>query len=136
MLTVKRQPRVVAMLVLTALFFLLEIVVGEMTGSCIASLSCGRGDAAAGSVALVADSFHMLSDLIALLVSLQAIRLAKRRGPTKTNTYGWQRAEQLGALVNGVFLIALSFTIFVEAIQRFISPVGKRCPGRAVHLVR
>ena len=34
------------------------------------------------------------------------------------NTYGWARAEVLGALVNSVFLIALCFTIFVEAIQR------------------
>ena len=38
--------------------------------------------------------------------------------------YGWQRAEQLGALVNGVFLLALVFTIVIEAIQRFITPQG------------
>lgn len=34
------------------------------------------------------------------------------------NTFGWARAEVLGALVNAVFLIALCFTIFVEALQR------------------
>ncbi len=39
---------------------------------------------------------------------------------TDKNTYGWQRAEVLGALVNSVFLMALCFTICVEAIQRFI----------------
>ena len=39
---------------------------------------------------------------------------------TSKNTYGWQRAEVLGALVNSVFLIALCFTIVVEAVQRFI----------------
>ena len=39
---------------------------------------------------------------------------------TPMNTYGWQRAEVLGALVNSVFLIALCFTIIVEAVQRFI----------------
>ena len=38
-------------------------------------------------------------------------------------TYGWQRAEILGALINGVFLLALCFTIFVEAIERFFNPV-------------
>jgi len=37
---------------------------------------------------------------------------------SRKNTYGWARAEVLGALVNSVFLIALCFTIFVEAIQR------------------
>ena len=39
---------------------------------------------------------------------------------TPKNTFGWQRAEVLGALVNSVFLLALCFTIVVEAIQRFI----------------
>ncbi len=39
---------------------------------------------------------------------------------TPKNTFGWQRSEVLGALVNSVFLMALCFTIFVEAIQRFI----------------
>jgi len=37
---------------------------------------------------------------------------------SRKNTYGWVRAEVLGALVNSVFLVALCFTIFVEAIQR------------------
>lgn len=37
-------------------------------------------------------------------------------------TYGWQRAETLGALVNGVFLVALCLSIFLEAIQRFVEP--------------
>ena len=37
---------------------------------------------------------------------------------SRKNTYGWARAEVLGALVNSVFLVALCFTIFVEAIQR------------------
>ena len=40
---------------------------------------------------------------------------------TPKNTFGWQRSEVLGALVNSVFLMALCFTIFVEAIQRFIN---------------
>jgi solute carrier family 30 (zinc transporter), member 1 len=38
-------------------------------------------------------------------------------------TYGWQRAEVLGALINAVFLLALCFTIFLQAIERFIEPV-------------
>lgn len=43
-------------------------------------------------------------------------------GSSKTYTYGWQRAETLGALVNGVFLVALCLSIFLEAIQRFVEP--------------
>jgi len=42
--------------------------------------------------------------------------MSKKNSPK--NTYGWARAEVLGALVNAVFLVALCFTIFVEAIQR------------------
>ena len=40
--------------------------------------------------------------------------------PSKRNTYGWVRAEILGALVNAVFLLALCFSILVEAIKRIV----------------
>ena len=103
-----RQGRLIAMMVMTAGLFVAEIVVGEMVGS----------------LALVADSFHMLSDVMALGVALYTIRLAKRKTATKRNSYGWQRAEILGALVNAVFLLALSFTIVIEAIQRFFAIEG------------
>ena len=39
---------------------------------------------------------------------------------SQKNTYGWARAEVVGALVNAVFLIALCFTIFVEALERLV----------------
>lgn len=51
-----------------------------------------------------------------LSLILHCIQIAK--WPSKKNTFGWARAEVLGALVNAVFLIALCFTIFVEALQR------------------
>lgn len=41
---------------------------------------------------------------------------------TKKNTFGWVRAEVLGALINGVFLLALCFTILMESITRFFEP--------------
>lgn len=50
-----------------------------------------------------------------------AVRVAKSRGVNSKYTYGWQRAEILGALINSVFLLALCLTIFLEAIQRFIA---------------
>lgn len=74
------------------------------------------------SLALIADSFHMLNDIISLLVALWAVDVAKNRNPDASYTYGWKRAEILGALINAVFLIALCFTILIEALQRLISP--------------
>lgn len=74
------------------------------------------------SLALVADSFHMLNDVLSLCVGLWAVKVANGKSSSKMYTYGWQRAETLGALVNGVFLVALCLSIFLEAIQRFVRP--------------
>ena len=63
----------------------------------------------------------MLNDVLSLCVGLWAVRVADS-GSSKMYTYGWQRAETLGALVNGVFLVALCLSIFLEAIQRFVEP--------------
>lgn len=63
----------------------------------------------------------MLNDVFSLLVALWAIKLSRQKS-TSSYTYGWQRAEVLGALVNGVFLLALCLSIFLEAIQRFFEP--------------
>uniref|UniRef100_A0A914DKX4 Solute carrier family 30 member 1 n=1 Tax=Acrobeloides nanus TaxID=290746 RepID=A0A914DKX4_9BILA len=71
-------------------------------------------------MALIADSFHMLSDVMALGIAYGCVKIAERS--TKSNTFGWVRAEVLGALVNGVFLLALCFTIFVESITRIFEP--------------
>ncbi|KAK7475248.1 hypothetical protein BaRGS_00033479, partial [Batillaria attramentaria] len=96
--------RLLSMLVLTGGFFLVEIIVGYVTNS----------------VALVADSFHMLSDVVALIVGFASIRIA--RWPSRINTYGWVRSEILGALFNAVFLLALCFSILVESLKRIVTP--------------
>jgi zinc transporter 1 len=92
------------MLCLTSTFFLVEIIVGYFTNS----------------MALVADSFHMLSDVLSLIIGFVALRYSKRSQRTDRNTFGWQRAEVLGALVNAVFLIALCFSILVESFKRLV----------------
>lgn len=97
---------VLSMLFMTSSFFLVEIIVGYATNS----------------MALVADSFHMLSDVISLLIGFFAMRYSKRSQRTERNTFGWQRAEVLGALVNAVFLIALCFSILVESLKRLVEP--------------
>ncbi|CAG8508288.1 2715_t:CDS:2 [Ambispora gerdemannii] len=103
---ISRQSRITILLVIDTFFFLLEIIVGSSVNS----------------LALVADSFHMLNDVISLIVALYAVKLAARTTFSSKYSYGWQRAEVLGALVNGVFLLALCFSIFIEAIQRFFDP--------------
>ncbi|XP_061180323.1 proton-coupled zinc antiporter SLC30A1-like [Saccostrea echinata] len=97
-----KSCRLLTMLSLTAFFFLVEIIVGYITNS----------------IALVADSFHMLSDVLALSVGFASVRVSKLH--TEKNTFGWIRAEVLGALVNSVFLVALCFTILIEALKRLV----------------
>ncbi|KAI9371226.1 cation efflux protein [Aspergillus egyptiacus] len=70
----------------------------------------------------------MLNDVLSLCVGLWAVKVANRETTSKMYTYGWQRAETLGALVNGVFLIALCLSIFLEAIQRLVEPQEVKNP--------
>ncbi|KAL2208935.1 cation efflux protein [Sarocladium strictum] len=78
------------------------------------------------SLALIADAFHYLSDMIGFVVALVAIIVSEREQPAPQGyTFGWQRAKLLGAFFNGVFLLALGVSILVQAIERFvdISPI-------------
>lgn len=61
--------------------------------------------------------------MLSLIVALYTIKLATSPSSAQ-NSYGWQRAEILGALINGVFLIALCVSIFLEAVGRIIAPPG------------
>ena len=79
------------------------------------------GGLATGSLALLADAVHMLSDNVALALALFAVWLAERPA-TPERTYGYKRAEVLAALANGVALVALAIWIFYEAFQRFRDP--------------
>jgi cobalt-zinc-cadmium efflux system protein len=75
----------------------------------------------AGSLALLSDAAHMLTDAVALAITLAASRLAQRpaRGAM---TYGLGRAEILSAQANGVTLLVLGVLIVVDAIRRLVSP--------------
>jgi solute carrier family 30 (zinc transporter), member 1 len=63
----------------------------------------------------------MLNDVFSLCVGLWAVHVKNSR-PSKQFTYGWQTAETLGALINGVFLVALCMSIGLEAIERMFNP--------------
>ncbi|KAJ7183120.1 cation efflux protein [Mycena filopes] len=100
-----RSTRIKILLAIDAVFFFVEIISGY----------------AVGSLALVADSFHMLNDVMSLVVALYAIKLTEQSATDSRYSYGWHRAEILAALVNGVFLVALCFSIALEALERFFS---------------
>jgi cobalt-zinc-cadmium efflux system protein len=74
-----------------------------------------------GSLALLADAGHMLSDTAALGLSLFAVRFAERP-PTPQRTWGHYRIEILAALANGAALVAVAIFILVEAYRRMAQP--------------
>ena len=90
---------------LTAAFLVVEVIGGLITGS----------------LALLADAGHMLSDVFSLGLALFAVWLAGHP-VTPNRSFGYKRAEILAALVNGVTLVAISILIFYEAYRRFQEP--------------
>ncbi|MER0124833.1 CDF family zinc transporter ZitB [Franconibacter daqui] len=90
---------------ITAAFMVLEVVGGLLSGS----------------LALLADAGHMLTDAAALLVALLAVRFS-RRPPNPRHTFGWLRLTTLAAFVNALALLVITALIVWEAIQRFYHP--------------
>lgn len=80
-----------------------------------------------GSLALLADAGHMLSDAAALGLSLFAIWIGQRP-PTPRRTWGYYRTEILAALANGAALVAISIWIVFEAVERFRNPPAVDAP--------
>jgi cobalt-zinc-cadmium efflux system protein len=99
------RRRLALVLGLTAAFMVAEVVGGLL----------------AGSLALLADAGHMLSDSLGLGLALLAAWAAQRPA-TSQRTFGYKRAEILAALFNGVALVAISIWIFIEAGRRFGDP--------------
>ncbi|MDE0545657.1 cation diffusion facilitator family transporter [Microbacterium sp. C7(2022)] len=86
------------------------------------------GAIVSGSLALLADAVHMFTDAAALVIALVASAIAARPA-TERNTFGFQRAEVLGALVNAIILIVLSVWVAVEGISRLVSPAAVEVEG-------
>ncbi|CAK7220741.1 Zinc resistance conferring protein [Sporothrix curviconia] len=106
-----KKTRISIMMVLDTVFLAVELGVGYYVQS----------------LALIADAFHMLNDIISLAVGLWAVNLARKESNDRYS-YGWLRAEILGAFFNATFLIGLCVTIVLEAIQRFFDPPDIRNP--------
>lgn len=115
-----RKTRLRAVIAISFCFFVAEIYVGFYTHS----------------IALVADAFHYVSassqkecigltlfklnDLISFIVALVAVQVTERKETPQDLTFGWARAQLLGAFFNGVFLLALGVSIFLQSIERFV----------------
>lgn len=79
------------------------------------------GGFVSGSLSLLSDAVHNLSDVGAIIISFVAHLISNRRSNNK-KTFGYERAETLAAFTNGVVLILISIVLFVEAIERFWQP--------------
>ena len=92
-------------LVLNSVFTIFEFIFGIISGS----------------LALIADATHNLTDTLTLAISFVANKIARRDGNDK-NTFGYGRATILAALLNASIMIGVAIFITVEAIQRFQTP--------------
>jgi cobalt-zinc-cadmium efflux system protein len=103
--SLRNRRRLSVVLGLAALYLVVEAIGGLLTGS----------------LALLADAGHMLTDVAGIGMALVAMKLAERP-PTPERTYGYHRFEILAALANAVVLIAVSVFILYEAWSRFRNP--------------
>ncbi|KIK60232.1 hypothetical protein GYMLUDRAFT_615361 [Collybiopsis luxurians FD-317 M1] len=101
----KSTNRLALVLAISASFFIAEISVGFKTKS----------------IALIADAFHYLNDVVAYAIAFTAAYVQDRGHTKKGFTYAFHRAELVGAFFNGVFLLALALSIFLQSLERFIS---------------
>ena len=99
------QRRLLIVLGVTSIYFLTELAGGYLTGS----------------LALLSDAVHMLTDIAALCLGLLTLWISARPA-SSAKTYGYLRAEILGALLNGLFLWLLVVFIWFEAVSRIRHP--------------
>lgn len=91
---------------LTGVYFVIEMGIGLWTGS----------------IAVISDAFHTFSAVGGVLLAIIAARLA-RRPADADRSFGWYRAEIIGALVNGGFLLAMALVVIVMAAMRLSDPI-------------
>ncbi len=99
------RRRLYAVLAIATAYFALELTAGWVTNS----------------LALLSDAVHMLTDIAAICLSLLTLWISSRPA-TEGKTFGYQRAEILGALLNGLFLWLLVAFIWIEAVERLRHP--------------
>src|SRR5881394_747802 len=85
------------------------------------------GGVRAGSLALLSDAGHMLTDLLALVLGLMAARFATLP-PNQAKTYGYRRLEILTALVNGTILVLVAGLLAYQSFRRLFAPEAIDAP--------
>jgi cobalt-zinc-cadmium efflux system protein len=105
------RGRLAAVLAITGTVLVAEVVGGLLSGS----------------FALLADAGHMFTDAAGLSLALLATHLAARPA-TERRTFGWQRAEVLAAMVNGMVVAAIGVVVIVEGAGRIASPQPVEAP--------
>ncbi|TDV53969.1 cation diffusion facilitator family transporter [Actinophytocola oryzae] len=113
----RHAGRLVATFVITASFMVVEIATGVATGS----------------LALLSDGAHMVTDVLGVGLALAAILAARRAHRQPGRTFGLYRAEVLAALANAVLLFGVAAYVLYEAVTRFSSPPD--VPGTPVVVV-
>lgn len=103
--TGKHRRRLIAVLAVSACVFVLQVI----------------GGLASGSLALLADAGHVLTDSTGLIIALVAASLATRPA-TSSRTFGLQRVEILAALTNGLLLVGIAVWVLIQAVQRWSEP--------------
>lgn len=106
-------------------------IVGIALNGAFVAVEAGFG-VVTGSLALLADAGHNLSDVLGLLLAWGASHLS-RRAPSRRRTYGWRRSSIMAALLNAVLLLVAVGGIAWEAIRRAQEPVA--VPGVPIMLV-
>lgn len=97
-----RYWKYIIIIILTGIFFIVELVMGIIIQSLVVQ----------------ADAIHMLSDLMAQIIALISFKLTFMPNSEKA-TFGYKRADVVGGMINGVFLLSVCFFITLEAIERF-----------------
>jgi len=100
----------------------LRLVLGLNAAIVIVQVAAGL---IAHSIGLLSDAGHNLSDVAAVVVSLVAVRLA-RRPATPTRSYGWHRSTILAAQANAAALLVVTAAIVFESVRRLLHPVPVR----------
>lgn len=98
--------RLIAALLVIVVFMVVEVIGGVISGS----------------LALLADAAHMMTDAIALALAASAHWMARKPADEKLH-FGYRRIQVLAAFVNGLALVALVMWIIIEAVRRSVSPI-------------
>lgn len=102
----RSKKRLILSLICCFIFFLFELIFGWI----------------AGSLALVSDSFHMLSDASGFIISIVAIYISNRHA-TKAHSFGFHRVEIIGVLVSILLIWVVTIFLVIEAIDRLRNPI-------------